>query len=813
MNRFALLWSLGVIVTLKLRSLPHFNSKSFWICVLLLLVGCGVVMLLRIYRDSPLSRHPVFSHIITLDLSRSASLVLPFVAGSLWVLWTVTSELENRLTAEFHGRDLVLHGEIVGIPDVQSYRTRFDFKVDAVTAPEGQSLEEDVRIRRVRVSWYEGAPEIVSGDRWKLQVRLKIPAGNANPGSFDYTGWLFGQRIHATGYVRRSPNNRHISTSQAPLSQSRIALSERIARQGHALRHPGLLQALTTGIRQQVTADEKALLQRTGTSHLLAISGLHIGMLAGAGWGLGVLVWWLLPRRYTRVTQQDAGSAAALSAACFYAALAGFSLPTQRALIMLSTILLCRLLRRHNSVVSPVLLALFFILLIDPLAPVSAGFWLSFGAVLFLMVLSSASHQVKPADQGRGRRACRWLVAAIRVHVGLTLLMFPVTGFFFGQSSLVSPLANFVAIPLVGFAVVPPLVAWVPISLVSSTFAQWWLECIDGILGWLMLALSWMAQLPFAAVSVGGQSAVIWSLLCLVLPLAFLGRYVSARWLSAILVYPFLASWLLAAKPQGLTVTVLDVGQGLSVVIETAGHTLLYDTGGGRPGPHSMASRVVIPYFRYQGIRNLDALMVSHGDSDHAAGEGDIVDALSPDVIIGGSTPRSIPCHQWQDWQWDSVSFEILHPTPEFLGMAGAVSDNNGSCVLLISYEGTRILLPGDIEASTEAYLLNQANHWVPPGVEPVDVMISPHHGSDTSSTQAWVDAWSPGAVIHSVGYRNRWGFPHETVQMRYTVTGAENYRTDHSGAITLRFDATGRALPVIEHRQVARRLWSVHRE
>lgn len=817
MNRFALLWSLGIIATLKLRGLPQFSSKSLWVCVLLL-VAVGYLTHVQVTRQ----RHPLWQwrDSVTATL-RAIKVLLPLLAGAAWVVWVASTELDARLNPDYHGVDMIVHGSVVGIPDVQPYRTRFDLQVNDVTALDGQDLTRVVGVRTVRLSWYERAPVIQPGQVWQLQVRLKEPSSYANPGSFDYTGWLFSQRIHATGYVRRAADNRVVRETPALLSSLRVALSARVMAHHDQLDYAGLLQALITGVRQGVTDEQRTLLQQTGTSHLLAISGLHIGMLAGSGWLLGIALWWLLPRRRCGVNQHDIGCICALVAACFYAALAGFTLPTQRALIMLSAVLLCRLLRRHNSVASPILLALGLVLLADPLAPVAAGFWLSFGAVLFLMVLSARSGQpdrLDPNEIGWARKALRRLLAAVRVHLGLTLLMFPVTGFFFGQSSLISPLANFIAIPLVGVAVVPPLVFWVPLSLVSEEASRWWLFGIDRVLGLLMATLGWLADLPFAAITVSGQSTFVWSLLLLVLPLLFLGSHTGARWLAVSLAYPFLAALMFAGKPHGLTVTVLDVGQGQAIVVQTPNHTLLYDTGGGRAGPHSLASRVVLPFLRHEGIHTLDMLLVSHWDSDHSAGERDVVRALSPHRVVGGRSPGAVPCHQMPAWQWDSVHFTMLHPTPDFLEANGTVSDNDGSCVLLISYAGQRILIPGDIEAETEQYVLNQlrqrqqsASHTTAPG--PVSVMISPHHGSDTSSTNAWVEAWGADRVIHSVGYRNRWGFPHESVQMRYTLSGAQNYSTDRSGAITLRFDDTGRALPAVEHRQTHRRLWSTDRQ
>ena len=817
MNRFALLWSLGIIATLKLRGLPQFSSKSLWLCVLLLIAVCCIARA-QVTRPCDVTRR--WQRYLAATV-RAIKALLPVLAGSAWVIWTATTELSARLNPDYHGVDVIVQGGVVGIPDVQPYRTRFDLQVKRVTALNGQDLSNDVSVRTVRLSWYERAPVIQPGQIWQLQVRLKEPSGYANPGSFDYTGWLFSQRIHATGYVRRAASNRVESVTPAPLTSLRVALSARVMAHQHRLDNPGLLQALITGVRQSVTDEQRTLLQQTGTSHLLAISGLHIGMLAGSGWLLGLVIWWLLPRRHCLVNQHDLGCICALLAAGFYAALAGFTLPTQRALIMLSAVLLCRLLRRHNSVASPILLALGLVLLADPLAPVAAGFWLSFGAVLFLMVLSARSgrpDRLDPNEAGWTRKAVSWLLSALRVHLGLTLLMFPVTGFFFGQSSLISPLANFIAIPLVGVAVVPPLVFWVPLSLVSKAAGQWWLCAIDQILGALMTTLGWLAELPFAAITVSGQSAVVWTLLFLVLPLLFLGSHKGARWLAVSLAYPFLAALFFASKPHGLTVTVLDVGQGLAIVVQTPNHTLLYDTGGGRAGPYSLASRVVLPFLRYEGINTLDTLLVSHWDSDHSAGEGDVVRALSPDRVIGGRTPGAVPCHELPAWRWDSVDFAMLHPTPEFLETNATVSDNDGSCVLLISYAGQRILLPGDIEAETERFVLNQLRRHPQTAsrtqtLAPVSVMISPHHGSDSSSTDAWVNAWGAERVIHSVGYQNRWGFPHESVQMRYTLSGAQNYSTDRSGAITLRFDGTGRALPAVEHRQTHRRLWSTDRQ
>lgn len=706
--------------------------------------------------------------------------------GFLWAWFHAVLVLGPSLPAALEGEDLVLEGVIATLPEADGRRSRFVFATERLFH-RGDALPPP---GRVRLAWYQPYPVLEAGQRWRLQVRLKQPHGLANPGTFDYEGWLYQQRIRATGYVRPGNATRLLAADSGEFPLQR--LRQRLHAQLRAAvgEHPlgGLVAALALGERQDIGREQWLRLRATGTNHLVAISGLHIGIVAGLALFLVRRLWpWSL-----YLPAPKAAALAALVAAALYAALAGFSIPTQRALIMVAVAMLALLGQRALRPARVLAVALLAVLLLDPLAVLSPGFWLSFGAVALILY-------------GMGGRlgSSGWWWRWGRVQALVALGLAPWLAVWFQHVPLIGALANLLAVPWVSLLVVPLVLlgtvllalwpaaaaALLSLALFGLDVLWWWLEWCGDLLPprWSVLA------------------AVPWTLLPALIGLAWLlaPRGWPARWLGLIWLLP-----LLLVRPAGPTVgeavvTVLDVGQGLAVLVRTADHTLLYDTGPAY-GPESDAGEMVLlPVLHYFGITRLDALILSHGDGDHAGGAGAVFQGLEVRRFLSGAQ-AALPwrghelCVRGQQWEWDGVRFEILFPAPvEGHGGRG----NDGSCVLRIATPHGALLLAGDIEAAAEQALLAAV-----PGQLAADVLVAPHHGSKTSSTAPFVTAVAARHVLFSVGYRNRWGFPHPAVVARYRVTGADLYDTARHGALTVRLGSTG--VQVESWRQRVRRYW-----
>jgi competence protein ComEC len=471
-----------------------------------------------------------------------------------------------------------------------------------------------------------------------------------------------------------------------------------------------------------------------------------------------------------------------------YSLLAGMSIPTQRTLVMLCIYFVARWLRRELSLADGLGLALLAVLLIDPFAPLAAGAWLSFGAVALLGFC--ASGYLAPENAVRGFGRVQWVV---------TIGLVPLIVLSFGSLSLVSPVANAVAVPLFAFVIVPLALLGALLSLFSFAVAHPVLELAAWLLESCSPALTWLANLPLAqwhfASPEGWQIvALIAGVLLLVVP-----GIAPMRYAGFLLCLPATLSTGPQLVSPGLQVAVLDVGQGLAIVVRTQAHTLVYDTGPAFRSGRDAAQLAVLPYLNAMGVRSLDMLVVSHDDLDHRGGMQSLLAQMpTAEVRLGPSVRSHIAsrtCHRGESWTWDGVQFEFLHPGDESLG-----TDNETSCVLLVSAGLRSVLLTGDIQDQAEQLLV--AN-----GVGHVTAVVAPHHGSSTSSTANLVTTLAPQFVIFSTGYLNRWGFPKRDVVERWQTVGARTFDTAQSGAITLSVDPA-KGVQVDEYRKSHRRYW-----
>jgi competence protein ComEC len=554
----------------------------------------------------------------------------------------------------------------------------------------------------------------------------------------------------------------------------------------------GVVRGLAVGDQQAISSEAWRVFARTGTSHLMAISGFHIGMVAVVFAWLGAWGVYLPMAQRWRITAPDLQAVFGMSAALGYSLLAGMSVPTQRTLIMLTVYFGARLLRRQVNPWHSFGLALLLVLLLDPFAPLAAGAWLSFGAVAVILL----------NQQGRVGRM-PWWRSFLSMQGVVSLGLVPLLLSTFGNLSLVSPLVNLFAIPVFTGLLVPAVLLACAVLSVDANLGARCLHGIAWVMDWVYAALQWAAQLPWATWY--APSAPWWAmgLLALGTVMMILPWIWPLRLIGALGCLPALA-WQVPVPTAGdFVLTTLDVGQGLAVVVRTQQHVLLYDTGPSFQSGRDTGELVVLPYLRAQGLRQLDKLMLSHGDADHVGGLKSVLAGMPVAEIVAGPSVKTEPgwqlCQRGQRWVWDDVLFEVLHPQ----AAASDESDNNLSCVLRISVAAGSALLLGDIEKPAEQALVAAAL------IQPTDIVVAAHHGSRSSSTDELVAASHAQWVIFSAGYRNRWGFPKDEVVVRWQAVGATTVSSSEAGAVTVR--VSSRAIPAVQsdrYRQQRRRYW-----
>lgn len=722
--------------------------------------------------------------------SSIATALLAAALGVVWAWGHAAHRLADDLRPALEGRDLTVRGFIASLPD-SSVDPQFVF--DVVDAAAGVPV-------RLRLTWYRAPSTPRPGEQWQLTVRLKRRNGFANPGGFDYEGHLFREGIGAVGYVRDGDGNRRLQafTYRYAIAQARGWIGSRIALAVGD--HPmlGVLQGLAIGDTSAMKAEQWRVFAATGTTHLMAISGLHIGMVAVlAAWAGGCIVRWRRAQPLG-LTAMHGQVLAGLAAAVIYSVLAGLSVPTQRTLVMLCIYFGLRWFRRTLAIGRSLSLALLVILLLDPFATLAVGAWLSFVAVLVILIATS------------GRLVREGMIASFsRVQWAVTIGLIPVLLMSFGNLSLVAPVANVLAIPAFTLLIVPSVLVGTLAAMIHPSLGGSLLELPVLLLdaGWPVL--EWLAQQPLAVWHAPQPSLPIFIALVAGVLLLTLPAIWPLRVTGALLCLPMMFYRAPTPAPGTFELTVLDVGQGLAAVVRTHSRTLVYDTGPSYPSGRSAAELAVLPFLRYRDVRSIDMLMVSHGDQDHSGGLSELlaglpVRAVSTGPSVAGAPSSSKRCERGQRWQWDGVSFTVLHPEGHSGEQTFPESGNDSSCVLLIQGHEASALLTGDIEVDAERALLEQ-------GLPRVTVVVAPHHGSETSSSSLFVAAVRPDVTIFSTGYRNRWNFPRPAVLERWRSGGARCYDTSASGAITVvfepRLDAT--KVQVREQRHTQRRYWS----
>lgn len=708
--------------------------------------------------------------------------MLFFVAGlilaCLFALWRIS----ERLPDQYQNADASIEGYIASLPQQQDNRLSFDF---TVRTPAGHFPD------KIHLSWYHPQQQIKAGQNWRLEVKLKQPHGRMNPGGFDYEAWQFANHIGASGYVRNKPAPELIS-STPDIAQYfaiwRQSISDRLDAALPGGEQLGIIKALTIGTQNAISQSQWDVFRVTGTTHLIVISGSHISLVAGLVYLLVRRCWaWLA---ILSIPPQRAAALAAWLAALFYAGLAGYSIPTLRAVIMLTVALAAIVLQRNTAPLQILLLALVTVLLFDPLAVLSVGFWLSFAAVVLLIYVSAG----RLGREGYWREATSAQLAAA---VGLSPLLIV----FFQQVSLISPIANWLAVPMVGVLITPLALLAILLLWIWPAAASALLGLTDLILHELWRLLLEMSHLPLASVY------------CLpppwyALPAAGVGvllilapRGFPARYLSLFLFLPLI--FVNSGKPQpgAAWLTVLDVGQGLSAVLQTSRHTLVFDTGAKFSEDNDMGDSVVLPFLRRQGLQHIDTLLISHGDNDHSGGAASLLAEMPVDVVVSSAAqwaerPGGQYCRAGQSWEWDQVRFTMLSP-PE----TAFSKENDNSCVLKVEAGRQAFLLTGDIEQSAETWLAGQYGDQLGS-----TVLIAPHHGSKTSSGSHFLQLVHPELIAIPAGHLNRFGFPHKLVLERYQALKLPWLNTAKQGAISIRTDKDN--MQVESERESRKRYW-----
>lgn len=689
-----------------------------------------------------------------------------FLFGLCWACVSAQWALDDRLRPPLDGQTRWLEGRVSGLPQQTDSGVRFELS---------DSRSRNARMpARIRLYWH-GGPPVRSGERWRLAVTLKRPSGLLNFHGVDHEAWLLAQRIGATGSVKDGER-------LAPARNAwRDAVRQRLMAVDAQGREAGLA-ALVLGDGSGLTADDWRVLQDTGTVHLLVISGQHIGLLAGLIYALVAALarYGCWPRTWPWLPW---ACGLAFTAALGYGLLAGFGVPVQRACVMVGLVLLWRLRFRHLGIWWPLLLAFNSVLILEPLASLQPGFWLSFAAVAVLGLTFGGRLGRWSAWQAWTRP--QWLIA-IGLFPVLLVLGLPI--------SLSAPLANLFAVPWISLVVLP--LALLGTALLAVPFVGaglLWLA--GGALDGLFNALALLAgQLPAwipAEVPMGYWLVSLVGAVLLLLP-----KGVPFRLLG----WPMLLLAVFPPRepvPHGqVDVLQLDVGQGLALILRTRHHTLLYDAGP-RSGAVDLGARVVLPSLKRLGVDALDMMLLSHADADHAGGAAAVARGLSIKRVVGGETewlPALLdtqPCISGEQWAWDGVSFELWQ-------WPDAVDGNPKSCVLHVQANGERLLLTGDIDrAAEQAFLASTL-------AVPTDWLQAPHHGSRSSSSWPFLQRLAPKSVLISRGRGNAFGHPHPQVVERYQALGTQVYDSAEQGAVRLRLGAF--APPIVARSQ--RRFW-----
>ncbi len=649
--------------------------------------------------------------------------------------------------------------------------------------------------RRLRLTWLTEDVRLEPGDCWLMTLRLRQPRGFANPVSFDYERWLFLRRIGASGYVRHAIRMPHCD-GRSPLMRLRKTAAERIESSLPVGDARAVLLAVTLGARHELDRERWERFAITGTSHLMAISGLHVAL---ASFVVFSIARGALCALSVTANQRTIAFAAALGFAGLYALLSGFAVPARRAMLMLFAALLPALCARPVFSFRCLGAAAIVMVVLAPLTILETGFALSFGAVSLLLWLATADS--RPPVRRNG--AVRYALQLIRLQWVLLLGMLPLIATFFGRLTWTAPLVNLLVVPVFNLVALPAAIVG---SLTPGIGGDIGLQIAHRTLAVILDIVDRGAALPMAEWPLARPAALAMLVLLAAALCGVLPRHWPARFLSV----PLLIALAWQARPVPpvgcVDLDVLDVGQGFAAVLRTHSHTMVYDAGPRFRSGSDTGQLVVLPFLHSKAVRQLDTLLLSHADLDHSGGAASIISGMPVGRVMLPAVERSragivrasvTNCVRGLAWSWDGVAFEVLHP-----GAEGASAGNEASCVLQVTSGDRRLLLTGDIGQSTERQLVHDGV------IQRTDLVAVPHHGSLSSSSAVFIERTAATYAIAAAGYANRWKFPREEVVLRWQAAGSELFNTATDGATGFRLCPQA-ATVRYRHRRDRRKLWT----
>ncbi|UAA40520.1 DNA internalization-related competence protein ComEC/Rec2 [Paraneptunicella aestuarii] len=757
--------------------------------------------------------------------SSALKILFSFTLGVIWTASVGHWQGYWQLPKQYYQQTVTLEGEVSSLVD-HTKQSRFTLNVHSLN-------NEKVGIGGldIRLSWYQPEWQVQQGDRVRFSVKLKPPHGLANEHGFLYQQWLFANNIKATGYVRKDSGNALLEHGNS----LRQGLLNRI--QSYQLPHGRWLLALTLGYRGGLEPEDWTVLQNTGTAHLIAVSGLHLGLVAGFLYILLSLCAWPLQRFIAQyqINYHVFCLVACLVGSLGYAYLSGMALPTIRAWLMLLVIFTLLCFRLHWSLIRKVLACLAICIVIFPLSLYSLSLWLSFSAMFTLCFLFwrwpvSKSYE-ESGIYGVLTRSKTIFIFTLRMQAMLALFMLPIVAWQMNTLSISAPVVNLLAVPYVSFLLLPVsllAVLFESLQVLMLSDEPWLQELTetlfliaDYLAQWLVSGLYLVSnselslgaeQNVFLSASIPSFPTIVWFLLLLASLMLLLPKLPFSKFWIGLLLIPLMSFGRVNQNEWELSV--LDVGQGLSVMITRNKATLLYDTGAAYPGGFNMADAAILPMLKGKGIPKVEQLVISHWDMDHSGSYSKLRQSIAIEQLI---TPDNQRCQVGKNWFWQGLTIiPLWPPKPELLQeLLGTyelaeLSDNNQSCVLKISDGMSSVMLTGDIEKDVELALLRLYRDE--PELLKADVLIAPHHGSRSSSSENFIAAVAPDYVVFSSGFMNRWKMPHQDVVARYEEHGAKLFNTADSGMVRFRFNPTGLAsenrLEIKTVRQDIRKFW-----
>ena len=685
---------------------------------------------------------------VTLLFNRPTPVMLWSMSALLWCTFHQFYVSEQAMSSTRIISKAIVQGYVSSIPVSSASKTQFQFVVTR--------LNDHPARAHVLMSCFNACPNFQVGEYWQLTAKLKKPLNLANPGGFDYVTWLQTRHIDWTGYVlHHSALLMAKKNIYSKLLVLRQYLASTLVELSFDTTSQGIVEALALGITTHIDKSSWDLFRRTGTTHLMVISGAHIGLVAGLIYGFVKWLWCRSGRLCLHLPAPKIASFFAIMIAGVYSVLAGFAVPAQRALIMCFFMFLPNFVNQRFNVWQAFRYALFAVLLIEPHSVRMPGFYLSFIAVAILVLVNQRFVQ-------------KGFKKIVMMQIACLVGLMPLTLFFFSYGSLNGLLANVIAIPWVSFIIVP-------LSLIITLFGHWFVlpasaTILSGSIQFLLSYLTWVDSLSF--INLNFSVSQLLSPLAIMVSIGVLAFMPIARFIPAVLVLCLAACFPAVEKIKNgeARLDVLDVGQGLSIVVRTSQHVLVYDTGVQFYQGSDMGKLAIIPYLQTLNVKQLDKVVISHPDLDHRGGLASLEARYRIHELIvdkPSAYGRGVSCHEYPDWTWDGIKFHFFsNPTL-------VTTKNNSSCVLQISNIKGRVLLTGDIEKQAEDYLIQTYDKKLSS-----QVLVVPHHGSKTSSTGSFLKKVSPRYAVVSYGFDNRYRFPHQEVMQRYKSQGIAVYDT-----------------------------------